>query len=900
MSKNKSKKKHNRHINPHKLGENELREKINEHLAKHQINDAYSMAKVLLERFESAATIALFQSVLNKKISNLESAGNTSEAAHLITEAKKRFSSSFFSEADEYVKLQALDDERLVDHFSAKESVPDLFRLRLADILYFSDAKNRQFINRHPEYKDVFYVKEAFRNGYHPVDTPQLLAGIKATSPYRPWILLHKAIQAFQEGDGATLELVVKKLPDHSFPGFLTSRLHRCQRYLDGVESEPGKISPDDLELFRIVCGDHGIVAFMLSGLMHSQRVNPVSGLLSGLRWFEKNRPDWYPDVLTLCLKNELHKRANRYEDSAAFFSLVEKLTLPEIVALNKTHFSLKTGGFDVYDAYQREKIVDSILNSQQIQRLQLFDASRIKAELLLYYARSLKPPKKHSDSLLSGMLPRYVHAEPEKSPVPVLEKALEFSDHNPEIFSLLINYYLDVKEKTSIVNKVVDRMLKTFPANPEAYELAGRIALKNKTYKKAIGLFDTVKELMPLNKEINQTIFDCYAGIIEKRDHKSAHLIDKDLESAAMYLEGSKPEASIPYRLLEVKTLLKKHALSIIRSDELKRIIGDLLTTIGENGQAILKLSLLLFESVGKDNKLTPIFELTWNRIVSDVTAKTFLVFQHYALSAEEYPSREFSERFARLTVQFLKREKAEKTLAAEQHLEMISLVLKQRWYKTFIGLVCLARCCYRDNKVFSLLECLIMLKANRQRISGFLHDPDLIGWMLTPPGKQLVAELSMLSETFEELDYLIAGCLQTDPGKIIEGVDNMEYELPGDFDNFSANLLEDVNNMDFLPLPEVKKIFGTPIRVKNQRYSGRSIADGLFDLDPWAFSGSSRKAERKRQAEQKKREEEREQEHKARQERAEKKKRSGEEIAGKNDQIDIFDLLGNTEILP
>ena len=158
MSKKNHKKNRNKPVNPHKLGEAQLKDKVEQLLDKHLIDDAYGLVKVLLERFESESNISLFQSILNQKINNLETAGKSREAAELITSAKKRFPASFFQEADEFIQLQNLDDDELIHHFSDKETIPELFRHQIADILFFSNQKNRPFIKQHKEYKDVFYV----------------------------------------------------------------------------------------------------------------------------------------------------------------------------------------------------------------------------------------------------------------------------------------------------------------------------------------------------------------------------------------------------------------------------------------------------------------------------------------------------------------------------------------------------------------------------------------------------------------------------------------------------------------------------------------------------------------------------------------------------------------------
>lgn len=118
---------------------------------------------------------------------------------------------------------------------------------------------------------------------------------------------------------------------------------------------------------------------------------------------------------------------------------------------------------------------------------------------------------------MLGVLFQRYGN-ESRENPVPLLEKAPELSGHNPEIFTLLINHYRDTKQKISIVNKVVDRFLGSFPNNPEVYELAGKIAADNKSYKKAIGYFEKAMSLTPLSKSINQTIVECFEGIVENR----------------------------------------------------------------------------------------------------------------------------------------------------------------------------------------------------------------------------------------------------------------------------------------------------------------------------------------------------------------------------------------------
>lgn len=893
MAKKKSKKKP---VNPHKLSQEELKKNVDRHLAAGRIGEAYSLSKVLLERFESAGTIELYQSILVRKISELESRGMKEEAARLVAEGKKRFSSSIFNEADEFVDLLKLDDDELIGYFLDKASIPELFRPKIADILYFNKEKSREFIRRHPEFKDLLYVSEAYRNGFHPVETPRLLAGVKQASPYSHWFLLSKAIQAFEQGDAASLEVVNRKMPDHTFPAFLTGRMKRCLNYLNGAGNDIESLSDEDLELFRILCGDQVAIAFMFSHLFKTKQLSTIPILIDRLKWFEKRDPARYPDIVLLCYRNELGKRLENPDQAKALFGLVDKITLPETVALNKTHFVIKVDGFDSYSEVKQKKIIDALVNSPEMNRLQLFKPNRLKAELLLYFARTLQLPGKSPDSMMEALFDRYEN-ESGEDPVPLLEKALQLSGHNPEIFTLLINHYLDIKQKTSIVNKVVDRFLRSFPNNPEAYELAGKIAANNKSYKKAIGYFEKAQALTPLSRSINRTIVECFEGIVEKRTRQNVHLIDRDLKDAAGYLEESNPQESIQFCFLELKACLKKLELTVIDSSEVKLTVEKLLEKIAGDGPAQVRVVLLLLGRSQKNRNLAAIFDLAWKQIMSDLSGQTFLEFQHYMLSAEDYHSPILQDRFAEMTLHFLKRENEDKTLTEEQFYYLLLSALDNEWNKSFIGFVCLARSNFPENRVFRLLESLILSKPDHKKTQNLLCDPDLIDWFLTTQGKNLLVALAMYCDIFQELDYQIEDNRQIQHDEIIEMLDEMADVIREDINLFVPYLLEDCDSEDRLSLKSVRGLFGISIRVRGSEGLKQLPDIDFYDLDFYDDIKGRRKAERRREEQEKEEERERERRRKVRQEQEEKKRRINEEIEGKNDQLDIFNLIQDQE---
>jgi len=312
MSKKKNKKKRAKQSNPHKLNESQLKEQIKKKRSKELVNDAYSLVKVLLERFETKENVSLFQSILNQKISYFEALGKSEEVAQLVSEGKKRFSPEIFKEAEEYLSFAGMANDQLLEYFSTQSDIPDLFRYQIADILYFSQEKNRSFIKKHAEFKDVFYVKEAFNQGYDPVNTPKLLAALKESSPYKSWFLLHKSIQAFQEGDMVTLELVKKKLPTNTFSAFLANKLLDCQIFLDGKRSDSQPVTPEDLEIFKTLCGEHCSIVPLLSKIIASGKEGKSHQLLPPLRLLEKKHKQWFPVVLYYALQIELLNNEKR------------------------------------------------------------------------------------------------------------------------------------------------------------------------------------------------------------------------------------------------------------------------------------------------------------------------------------------------------------------------------------------------------------------------------------------------------------------------------------------------------------------------------------------------------------------------------------------------------------
>ena len=216
MSKKKKKNKKLK-INPHNLPENELVQKVKQLFIQEKFGDAFTFVKVLFNRFDSAENRILFKKVFSKKIQLLTIGNQHIDIQAVINEAKKKYPVSLISEAEEFYNIKQLNDSERLKYFIETGEVLEEYRFQIADYLFFSLEKEKSFITKFPEYKDLFFVKEAFKNGFDPLNTPKMMVGISSKSPFKYWILLRKALTAFLADDLSLLKTLSEKIPNNTF-----------------------------------------------------------------------------------------------------------------------------------------------------------------------------------------------------------------------------------------------------------------------------------------------------------------------------------------------------------------------------------------------------------------------------------------------------------------------------------------------------------------------------------------------------------------------------------------------------------------------------------------------------------------------------------------------------------
>ncbi len=893
MSKKKGKKKREKQFNPHKLGEQELKDKIDHLLSRQSVDEAYSLAKVLLERFESQGNIAVFQSTLNQKIRNLEALGKSHEAPKLIAEAKKRFSGgSLFQGVDELVRLKNLGDAQVLEHFLAKQKIPEDFHHQIADILFFSKKPDRQFIKQHAEYKDVFYVKEAFQNGYDPVKTPKILSAIKSDSPYRIWHLLHKGIQAFLESDAESLQLIVKKLPQGHFPAFIVSKLQNYQNYLDG-KSDINAIDKDDLEIFKTICGEHCALVAVLSEITSPQKNTPLHRHPGKLNWIKKNYSEQFGEILYLLLSGvyavvELSNKDINYAQQ-----LINLINRPEELAIDSDHLFLKLSGYRFYNSYQLEDVFDQVIDSTDRAKSLLFDSGLLNSEILFHYIKTLEAPGNHSGSFFDRLFNHWDDQSPADKSIQLLEEAIKYSDHNPKMHTLLIEYYRKTKTKTSVINKAVDRFLSKFPANPEGFDLAGKIALDNKTYKKAIDFFSKAKELMPLNRELIETVLDCYEGIIDKINKSNHHLIDKDLNSALAYVGSNQASLMERYGLLETKALLKKLSLSQIDLKTFRQEFSNRYPSLPKNDRITLKLVLLLIKSQDTTPNLDQSLDSILAQVRNNLKPDTYLLFLQYALKDDVETPPFFFIIFSELTLHFIEQKKVHRSLTIDQHFELMLLAIANEWNRSFMAFVCLAFDSFPEHKVLVLLKNILLTKVNHNKIKALFYDEEVVKWFCSPVGKKFLSQLAEYNDIFEELHLLLTESNVIPLKEVIHEIYTLFEDFPNSFTNFSSFLLEDCDDDDLLDLQSIRKTFDISIRII---FSKKAVFAPYEEDEEVPYEEYVR-LQRKAEKQEKEWEEEQKRKKENREKQQELKKKIEEEMETKNEQIDLFDMLDNEE---
>ncbi|MCP4753293.1 MAG: hypothetical protein GY866_20575 [Proteobacteria bacterium] len=814
----KKKKKGGKQINPHKLGENELIGRIDSHLDQDNTNQAYNLAKVLLEKNDSEQNKDLFKSILERKIKKMEEAGQNREIGILINEAKKRFDAQLFSDADEYNKISRLSNEELIDHFAAKEEIPESFHYRIADHLFFSRKNDKDFIKKHRKFKDLFYVKEAFKNGYQPETTRKLLSGIASKSPFRHWILLRKALEAFYDDDYASLELLNKKIKEKSFPKFLIGKLRDCQELMEGNTDNYTRMSETDIEIFSLLGGRDFFVAGIfnrLSNLLKQGNFQRMHQILDASKKLIDTR---YHDDLSILTLGMILGSMGDYFREETYLTKLRNFPNIKTFYLNRDHLKVKFLGLDSISGYDEDYLIANIVKSSALATCRFFKPEILKAELLFRSAETMESPEsrfERSRSLLNAVFfddddddPWYRDEQREKTNL--LEDSLGLSRHNPKIFTTLIAEYIATNEKTSKINRVVKDLLDSFPDNPDGYKLAGDIAYKNKTYSKALGFYEKAFKLMPLNREFASTIIQCYSDIILKRNKKNAHLIEKDLEKAKRYVNSTNKKAVLEFDLLKARAFLMLARYFPESVEERHAKVGDLFDSFKDDPGCLFKY-LLLADASPDRNFRDGHLSMAKDHLIATLNPKDFTaILNHYLFGTDSINVDR--SLFFDLLLGFLKNQKRNPSVTADEITVWLLSCLNKDWNGLFMAFCWLGRCVFPQNPVFAFLAETSRQPVRRIVIDESLFHEETIEWFMTDMGHEILDCLYDYSVQFEHIYEIIE---EVEDEAIDFDYCREEFEhvldtLTTPFGRFNTHFYGQRRSVDTTPLDVVKKILG------------------------------------------------------------------------------------------
>ncbi|MBU3917004.1 hypothetical protein KKA14_15840 [bacterium] len=819
----KKKKKGLNKSNPHKLGENELVDQIHFFLNQNQVNQAYKLVKVLLEKGSSAKNSQLFKNVLSRKLKLLEEKGQGEDIASLLTEAKKRFSIDVFFDADEFNKLRQLSDKELVDHFLNRESIPDYFRYRIADYLYFSEKKEKEFINRHREFKDVFFVKEAFKNGFQPETTKKLMSGIDINSPYKHWLLLRKGIEAFYDNDNATLELLKKKITEPSFPKFLIEKLLQVQELLDGRNGNFNQLAQSDIKFFEALCGEtfleHCLLSHLekISGGQNKQSALPLLNSWSGIISTET-----YIDLFVLTLGKVI--RSLEYPDQKE--QLIVKLKrLPPIRTfyLDIMHLLAKFMGHSFLIETGNGSIFESIATSKTLANCEIFPPKVLKAELLYASAQS-----EAKQSRLSGNpfglfdIDSLYHDEDDgrEEIINLLEESISSSPHNPEIFIELIKEYNAVSMKTSVINTAIKKMLASFPTNPEGYKLAGDIAYKNRTYSKALSFYEKAHDLMPLNRDFSLVIIKCYGDIIDKRNSQNSHLIESDLQKAKSFTLNSGKKVLTEFNLLRTRAIVKLINFNSMSWDSFVEEIDELSGHFQESNLDAFRFLFLIEDGESSAQIKTSFLERMRKDLFDHCATKTFSEILSFCLGKPSQLKKE-STVFSSLVIGFFQKEKKNPTATVDDITTWMLVSLENNWNRLFTALVYLGESIFPNHPVYKFFIEIIQNTARRSLWKKHLLKKETINWFKTDTGINILELLCPHDYLFEVLyDVIEDGRDVAKTEELLDEVKDMlqSYYSPPNISSFEY-FIESVNHMDYTPYQSIREIFGHDAKNRNRR---------------------------------------------------------------------------------
>ncbi|NQU65045.1 MAG: hypothetical protein HQ517_12305, partial [SAR324 cluster bacterium] len=821
MAKKKKHKKSGKQFNPHKLGGKQLMDEITHQLTLGKVDQAFALVKVLLDKQNSVENRDLFKSVIDEKIRRMEEKGQVNEIAGIIAEAKKRFDANLFSEVENSIKIRLLADAQLVAHFTEKEAIPESFHSRIADYLFFSTAKEKEFIQKHKAFKDLFYVKEAFKNGFEPEITKKMLAGISSKSPFKHWLLLRKAIEAFSEDDDTMLEVLSKKCREASFPKFMIGKLFECQTYLQGKVDGIALLSKTDLEIFRTVCGEGFLKTCVFNRAQNLFKQGNFDKVLQFLNISKIVLQTEESNHLFILFFSRLIKH---YTYSKVLQNRKKLGNLPEIAPffLNREHLFLKLLTLESLPPYERREIVDQISKSSALTACTLFKPEILKGELLFRLAKSMAdhhPLPKNPFSFLNNRFLDEDDDDPDDDydiyPIlTLLEESLKLSHHNPEVFIFLINKYISRNEKTSTINGVVKKLLENFPENTEGYKLAGDIAYRNNTYAKALGFYEKAYHLMPLNREFPLTILKCYEKLSETRKIATVHLIEKDLENAKQFVNPANLRAVENYDLLQTKAYFKITVLDPSTVEKHYPVIAAFSERFMDSSQQLFRY-LMIFDgtSLG-ENFFNRHLSQVMDHLIDLLDSKGFSTFLSDYLNTE---SRQNGNRFIfnKALLGLFEKEKKNPSASFGEIANWLHLCLENGQHALFISLIYYGKCAVPHDPVINFLLEISRKKINSKMVRKWLLDEGTIAWFQTKSGLKM---LDFLSDHHYLFDDLLEIFEMSELSEIADEIRDLLDDRSVSFSRFRKWFLEMNDKDDCTPLVAVEKLF-------------RSV-DGLKDI--------------------------------------------------------------------
>ena len=817
MARKKKHKKSGKHLNPHKLGEKPLIDEITRHLTLGKVDQAFALVKVLLEKRNSAENRDLFKSVMDEKIRCMEEKGHANEIAALIAEARKRFDADLFSEVENNNKIRLLTDVQLVAHYTEKEDIPESFESRIADYLFFSTENEKEFIKKHKTFKDLFYIREAFKNGFEPAATKKMLSGVSSKSPFKHWLLLRKAIEAFYENDDTMLEVLSKKSRESSFPKFLIGKLFECQTHLRGKVDGIALLSKTDIDIFRTICGEEFLKTCVFNraqNLLKQGNFDKMFKLLNISKTLLKTEESNHLFILffSRMIKHYLYSKGLQNRKKPG--------NLPEIALffLNQEHLYLKLLTLESLPPYERREIVDQISKSSALTTCTLFKPEILKGELLFKLAKSMDDYHPLPKTPFSFLTRRFLDEDDEEDYdiyqiSTLLEESLKLSQHNPEISVFLINKYISQNEKTSTINGVVKKLLENFPENPEGYKLAGDIAYRNKTYSKALGFYEKAYPLMPLNREFPLTILMCYEKLIENRKKATVHLIEKDLEKAKQFVNPANRKAVVNHDLLQTKAFFK-----ITEHDP---------STIDRHYPAIVALSERFMDSPQQLFRYLTIFDGTplgsdfCNRYLPEVMDHLIhlLDAKEFSTLLSDHLNHEFQQNgdgfiFYKTLLAFFEKEKKSPSASFSEISSWLHLCLEKGWHALFIWLICYGKFAVPQHPVINFFLEISRDRINAKLVRKWLLDEGTIEWFQSKLGLKVLDFLFDHHYLFEDLLEIFELKEPVDLANEIKHLLDDEQAVP--FSRFRKWFLEVKNRDDLTPLDMVEKFYNFPDDLK------------------------------------------------------------------------------------